>query len=65
MIVMLNYNGGTGHLVNLLGFDADEEGITGVRSRGCKKKHACLLRYRQFNEFMQPAPRQDSQSVGV
>eukprot|EP00439_Symbiodinium_sp_Y106_P061615 s367_g9.t1 len=33
VIVMLNYNGGTGHLVNLLGFDADEEGITGVRIR--------------------------------
>ncbi|OLP87424.1 hypothetical protein AK812_SmicGene31349 [Symbiodinium microadriaticum] len=33
VIVMLNYNGGTGHLVNLLGFDADEEGIVGVRIR--------------------------------
>ncbi|CAE7730608.1 unnamed protein product, partial [Symbiodinium sp. CCMP2456] len=33
VIVMLNYNGGTGHLVNLLGFDADDEGVVGVRIR--------------------------------
>ena len=40
VIVMLNYNGGTGHLVNLLGFDADEEGIVGVRRLGCERKDA-------------------------